>query len=343
MWRPAASTGRPARAAGRAPTVPAAWSVACSVACTAALAMAMALALVSGAAPATGATPAPTATPPADAAARGPDGLLRVPALARISDPDAYLSPAQRAALDQRLASFEAEHGSQVAVLMLASTRPEPIEDFAHRVGDAWKIGRRGIGDGVLIVVAVQDRTARIDVARSLEGAIPDLAARRLIREQMGPHFASKDYAGGINAALDGLFGLITAEALPAGPGVAAGPEPVAHRGHPDDDTLRALIPFLVGFVIAAAVLRRLLGVLGAGLAALAALGVVGFFFSSLLLGAIAGIVVFVFALVGGPLMVLQVLGGRGGFSSGGGSSGGGGFRSGGGGDFSGGGASGNW
>jgi uncharacterized protein len=305
------------------------------------------VALASGAAPAAGATPAavsaPSAAPPPDAAARGPDGLLRVPALARISDPDAYLSAAQRAALDQRLASFEAEHGSQVAVLMVASTQPEPIADFAHRVGDAWKIGRRGIGDGVLIVVAVQDRTARIDVARSLEGAIPDLAARRLIREQMGPHFASKDYAGGINAALDGLFGLITAEGLPAGPGAAAGPEPVAHRGPSGDDTLRSLIPFLVGFVIAAAVLRRLLGVLGAGLAALGALGVVGFVFSSMLLGAIAGIVVFVFALVGGPLMVLQVLGGRGGFSAGGGSSGGGGFRSGGGGDFSGGGASGNW
>jgi uncharacterized protein len=278
---------------------------------------------------------AAAAPAPADAAARGADGLVAVPALARISDPNGYLSAADRAALDARLAGFEAQHGSQIAILLLASTQPEPIADFAHRVGDAWKIGRRGIGDGVLIVVAVQDRTARIDVARSLEGAIPDLAAQRLIRERMGPRFAAGDYAGGINAALDGLFGLIQGEALPPGPG--------ARHAASSDDTLRGVLPFLVGFALLAALLRRALGVLGAGLGALGAVGVVGFFFSSLLLGAIAGIVVFVFALVGGPMMVLQVLSGRGGISSGGGFSGGGGFRSGGGGDFSGGGASGSW
>src|SRR5271169_4571416 len=78
-------------------------------------------------------------------AKRGPDGLLLVPPLARVSDPSGYLAPADRAALENKLAAFEATHGSQIAILLVASTKPEPIEDYAHRVGDVWKIGRQGI------------------------------------------------------------------------------------------------------------------------------------------------------------------------------------------------------
>ena len=101
----------------------------------------------------------------------GPDGLLLVPPLARIVDQAGVLTPPERAALDSRLARFEASNGAQVAIVIVASTGVEPIEDFANRVGSAWKIGRQGIGDGLLLVIATRDRRARIEVARSLEGA----------------------------------------------------------------------------------------------------------------------------------------------------------------------------
>ncbi len=276
-------------------------------------------------------------------APRGADGLLAVPPLARVYDPEHYLATADRAALESKLAAFEAAHGSQIAILLVASTKPEPIEDFAHRVGEAWKIGRRGIGDGVLIVVAIQDRAARIDVARRLEGAIPDAAAYRLIREQMSPHFRAKDYAGGLIATLDAMFALITAEGLPAG---AGGIEPAggAPPSTPGEDAIRSLIPFLIGGMFFGAVLRRLLGVLGTTLAAGGVAAIVAYLFSSLVLAAVAGLLVFVLASFGGPMMAAtQVLGGRGGGFLPGGMGRGGGFSSGGGGDFSGGGASGNW
>jgi uncharacterized protein len=280
-------------------------------------------------------------------AGRGPDGLLLVPPLARVSDPNSVLTAADRAALEGKLAAFEAKQGSQIAILLVPSTKPEPIEDFAHRVGDAWKIGRKGIGDGVLVVVAIQDRTARIDVARSLEGAIPDVVAGRVVRANMAPHFVNKDYAGGLNEALDVLFARIRGERLAPGPGANVGDQPArdlstGSAGNPDA-RIQSLLPFLIGGIVVGSLLRRLLGVLGAVLAAGGALALVGYLFSSLLLGGIAAVVVFVLALFGSPLMLAtQVLGGRGGFGGGFGG-GGGGFRSGGGGDFSGGGASGNW
>ncbi len=273
----------------------------------------------------------------------GSDRLLPVPPLARVSDNSAVLSPGDRAALESKLAAFEAKQGSQIAILLVPSTKPEPIEDFAHRVGDTWKIGRKGIGDGVLVIVAIQDRTARIDVARSLEGAIPDVVASRIIAANMAPHFARKDYAGGLNEALDVLFARIGGEGLAPGPG---GSDTGAVRNARDgsevnaDARIRALIPFIVGGLLVGALLRRLLGVLGAMLAAGGALAIVAYLFSSLLLGGVVAIVVFVLTVFGAPLMIAtQVLGGRGGGLGGLG----GGFRSGGGGDFSGGGASGNW
>lgn len=278
-------------------------------------------------------------------ALRGADGLLAVPPLARVYDPERYLAPADRAMLENKLAAFEAAHGSQIAILLLASTKPEPIEDFAHRVGEAWKIGRRGVGDGVLIVVAIQDRAARIDVARRLEGAIPDAMAHRLIQEKMGPRFRAKDYAGGLAATLDALFALITAEGLPAGVG-GDGPETGgAPSSAPGEDAIRTLLPFLIGGILFGVVLRRLLGMLGTLLAAAGAAALVAYLFSSLVLAGVVGLLVFVLASFASPMMLAtQVLGGRGGgFLPGGMGGGGGGFSSGGGGDFSGGGASGNW
>jgi uncharacterized protein len=279
--------------------------------------------------------------------ATGADGLQPVPPLARVTDQAGALSAADRAALSDKLRSFEAPRGAQIAIVLLPSTRPEPLEDYAHRVGEAWKIGRKGTGDGMLIVVAVKDRAARIDVARSLEGAVPDAAAARIVHNNLAPHFATKDYAGGLNEALDVIFTRIAAEGLAPGPGAAVeGAPPPGREDGNLDQRLQSLLPLLVGGLVVAGLLRRLFGVLGAMIAAGGALAVVAYVSSSLVIGLLAGLVVFVLTLIGAPMLIAtQVLGGRGGFGGGGfgGGGGGGGFRSGGGGDFSGGGASGSW
>lgn len=303
-----------------------------------------ALWLMSQLAAAQGTAPAgPQASPPAAShgggAPRGADGLLAVPPLARVTDLAGVLTPAQRAALDARLADFEAAHGSQLAVILVDSVQPEPIEDFAHRVGDTWKIGRRGIGDGVLLVAAIKDRRMRIDVALALEGAIPDVLASRIIRERIAPAFAAGDYAGGLNAGLDGLFALILGEDLPAGPGTAP-----AGRHDPADAPISQLFVGVMAFgLVVGSMLRRILGFLGALLAAGAAAALVYFLMSSALLAALGGVIVLVLSLVartgGGGFLPLPMGGGGGGSFGGSG----GGFSSGGGGNFSGGGASGSW
>ena len=274
--------------------------------------------------------------------AKEADGLLSVPPLARIVDQAGVLSPADRASLEARLARFEAEHGAQVAVVIVPSTGPEPIEDFANRVGSTWKIGRQGVGDGLLLVVATQDHRARIEVARSLEGAIPDVVAKRVIEQRMVPHFRTGDYAGGLSAALDELLVRIEQERL-------GGPPPT-QRPQAAPAHLHLLLPMLLLGVLLGSGLRRALGaggalVAGAGAGALAAVVL-----ASIALGALVGIFVFVFALVlGGAARYGHALGGPflpgpwGGGFGGGGGGGGGGFSSGGGGDFSGGGASGSW
>lgn len=282
---------------------------------------------------------------------RGADGLLVVPPLARIADSTGTLQPQERQALQDRLAAFETAHGSQIAIVMVGSTQPEPIADFANRVGGAWKIGRAKIGDGVLVVVAKDDRRVWIAVARALEGAIPDLAAKRVIREQIAPRFKNGDFAGGLNAAVDALFKLIEGEGLPAPAGVS---QRTVDAG---ESMLALLVPFVVVGVVVGALLRRVLGVPGALAAGAGSGAIAGTMLSSLLLGGLAGLVVLLFSLGAGSRMS-RALGGRrggvfvpggwgggGGFGGGwsGGSSSGGGFSSGGGGDFSGGGAGGNW
>ena len=142
--------------------------------------------------------------------------LLAVPALsAHVIDQTGTLDASQRGAMEQRLAEIEQKEGSQLVVLMVPSTAPEDIAAFANRVGNAWKIGRHEVGDGVLIVVAKNDRKMRIEVAKALEGAIPDLAAARIIDQAMKPRFRSGDFAGGLNAAIDQLAARIAGEALP--------------------------------------------------------------------------------------------------------------------------------
>ena len=283
----------------------------------------------------------------AQEAPRGADGLLAVPPLARVTDLAGALKGGDKATLEQKLAAFESARGAQIAVVIVPSTQPEPIEDYAHRIGEAWKIGRRGIGDGMLIVVATQDRRARIDVARSLEGAVPDAVARRVISETMGPRFREGDFAGGISAALDRIFRLVEGESLPTPVGVPQ------HKVDAGEDVMGVLLPFVIGGVIVGGMLRRVLGKPGALLAGGAAGGLAGFMLASLTLGIFAGVAVLLLSFFGG-MGGGRSIGGRrggvflpGGWGGGGGGGwsggGGGGWSSGGGGDFSGGGASGDW
>ncbi len=264
--------------------------------------------------------------------------LRPVPPLAgRVIDQTATLQPAQAAALDAKLAALEAQSGPQIVLLLVPATAPEDIASYAQRVADSWKIGRRDVGDGVLVVVAKDDRAVRIEVAKALEGAIPDLAARQIIDRAIVPAFRAGDYAGGLNAALDQLTARIKGEGLPV---PAARGAPRTDGGLPSE---QFLIFFFVGVAAVGGVLSMLFGrKLAAVITAGAAGGVAWWLSASLLMAIGAGIVTVLVVGVFGVGTVLQLVAmgaGRGG--SGGG--GGGGFSSGGGGDFGGGGASGRW
>ena len=270
--------------------------------------------------------------------------LQPVPALqAHVTDLTATLSAAQARALEDKLAAFEAAHGSQIVVLLLRSTAPEDIAAYAFRVADAWKIGRRELGDGVLLLVAKDDRKVRIEVARALEGAVPDLAAWRIIDGAITPAFRRGDFAGGIDAGVEALFALIRGEHLPA-PERATG----AGDGAGIED-LGALL--FVGVPMLGALLVCMLGRKPGAFATGGVTGlIVHLLTASLFLALVGGVLAVVFVLAlgiggggrggpphrgGGPII-------RGG-GLGGGGLGGGGFRSGGGGSFGGGGASGSW
>jgi uncharacterized protein len=265
---------------------------------------------------------------------RLPDGLRAVPELARVTDQTGTLSAAEQQALQDKLAAFETARGSQIAIVMVPTTLPEPISDYAQRLGDAWKIGRPKIGDGLLIVVAKDDRKVWISVAQALEGAIPDLAAARVIREAIAPRFQSNDFAGGLSAGLDSIFKLIEGEGLPA---------PAAPRQPAGADAMNRVIPFIVGGLVFGAILRRIFGRPGAVLAGVGSGVISGLALLSVVFGAIVGVIVLILALIGGLGGVVQ--GGRGPLFTPGGWSGGsgGGWRSGGGGNFGGGGAGGSW
>lgn len=293
---------------------------------------------------------APAQTPAAPAPPRGeladprsPDGTLAVPPLARVTDTAGVLDAQARAQLESKLAAFEQAKGSQIAIIVVPSTQPEPIADFTNRVGAAWKIGRRGVGDGVLMTVAVRDRRAWISVARALEGAIPDVAAARITRELMGPRFAKGDFAGGLNAGVDAVIKLVEGEGLPTPAGIPR------QRVDAGEGLLTALVPLVIFGAIVGSLLRRILGVPGAAIAGAGSGAIAGFLLSSLLIGLIAAIAVFVFSAIGrggGTGSGGRVLGGRrhgGPIIIPGGWSGGGGWSSGGGGDFAGGGGGSSW
>jgi uncharacterized protein len=271
-------------------------------------------------------------------------GEVAVPKLAaRVTDLTGTLDAGQRAGLESRLAAFEAKKGSQIAVLLVPSTQPETIEQYSIRVVDQWKLGRKGIDDGALLLVAKDDRKLRIEVGRGLEGAVPDAVANRIIAEHITPRFKEGDFYGGINAGVDRMIRVIEGEPLPA-PKSKPVLESLGQRGGLDAiDTLFGVL-FLV--VMANMVLGRMLGRVGG---AAAPGGLAGFLiwlvFSALIAGTIAAIIVFLLSLFAGSQTGRHWSSGSGWGSSGGSwsSGGGGGGFSGGGGGFSGGGSSGSW
>ncbi len=278
--------------------------------------------------------------------------VLPVPALnARVIDQTGTLDASQIAALSSRLDALERDRGSQVVVLMVPTTQPEDIASFANRVANDWKIGRRDVGDGVLLIVAKNDRQLRIEVAKTLEGAIPDLAAKRIIDGAITPGFRQDDYAGGLQAGVEQIAALIAGEALPAPASDSRG---AAGRGIGQWGDL--LVFALFALPIASAILRNVLGRKLGALATGAGVGALAFFVSaSVLIAVVAAAVGLGYALFsafapggrggrggfGGPGGWSS--GGHGGTWGGGGGLGGGGFSSGGGGNFGGGGASGRW
>ena len=264
----------------------------------------------------------------------------------RVVDLTATLDRAQQQAIAEKLAAFERAKGSQVAVLLVPTIGTETIEEFATRVTDEWKLGRAGVDDGVLFVIAKQERRMRIQTGRGVQGVLTDALSRRIIAERVSPRFRAGDFAGGIRDGVDAIIKAIEGEALPA-PAQAA---PRAKSSPAASIENFFWLAFLV-VPIAGSILRSLLGrFLGASLTS----GVTGlaawFLFGSLAIGAIAAVVAFVAVLFmgtatlsarrGGGWTSGGSWGGGGGWSSGGG--GGGGF-SGGGGGFDGGGASGGW
>jgi len=256
-----------------------------------------------------------------------------------VVDQTGTLSGGDVATLTQTLKSFSARKGSQIAVLVVPTTEGEAIEQFSIRVAEAWKIGRKKIDDGALLVVARNDRHLRIEVGYGLEGALTDATSKRIIDEDITPKFRNGDFAGGISAGVNRMIRVIDGEKLPA-------PEPAHWQSRGPFNDIDPFNPFvLVGAFILSGILRTMLGrlfgsVATGGMVGLLAWLFVGSFVAAILVGAIAfAIAMFADILPSGGV------GGRGGYGggwSGGGGSSGGGF-SGGGGSFGGGGASGSW
>jgi uncharacterized protein len=236
---------------------------------------------------------------------------------------------------------------------MVGTTQPEDIASYANRVGNAWKIGRKGVGDGVLVVVAKDDRKVRIEVAKTLEGAIPDLAAQQIIDTAITPNFRKGEFATGLHGAVDQLIARINGEALPA-------PQRPSTRpgAAPGFDWMNLAIFLFIGVSVAGGVLRAMLGrKVGSAVTGVGAGAIAFFVTSSLAIGAVAAVVALLFLLVsggggglgsrrsggwGGP-MIGGWGAGRSSGSWGGGGGGGSWGGSGGSGDFGGGGASGSW
>lgn len=267
--------------------------------------------------------------------AHAADELVAVPPLqALVTDLTATLTPEQRAGLESRLRAFDERKGSQLAVLIVPTTQPEAIEQYAIRVVEQWKLGRKKVDDGVLLLVAKNDRSVRIEVGYGLEGVLSDAITKRIINELIVPRFKQGDFFGGIDASVEQMIKLIDGEALPA---------PAGRAGDASFD-LGGMAPVLLMIVVVGGgVLRAVLGRLPGAAVTAGILGLIIWFLSGVILIALAGAVIgFVVTLLGGSSFLRGMGGGHRGGGFGGGF-GGGGFRGGGGGGFGGGGSSGRW
>ncbi len=265
------------------------------------------------------------------------------PLAARVTDLTGTLTAAEQAALEQKLAAFEARKGAQVAVLVVATTAPEAIEQYSIRVVDAWKLGRARPDDGALLLVAQDDHALRIEVGRGLEGALTDAMSNRIIEDTMVPLLRQGQFATAVNAGVEQMLRVIDGEELP----------PPEQAWQPAAELLNAL-PFLfIAFLVGSAFLRAVFGRVGGAALSGGLMGLAAFALSHLLALALGvGVVAFLVALAmglahgagwsSGGGFGHGGLGGGSGGGFGGGFGGGGGFR-GGGGSFGGGGASGRW
>jgi uncharacterized protein len=274
-------------------------------------------------------------------------GLQSIPPFeSRVTDLTGTLTAEQQAALEEKLQAFEARKGSQVAVLIVPTTKPEEIEQYSIRVVEAWKVGRKRVDDGVLLLVAKGDRHLRIEVGRGLEGVLPDAIANRITDDTVAPLFKQGDFYGGISAGAEQIIRVIDGESLPA-------PD---HKwqGRRSQNVLGALPFLLIAAFVASSVLRAIFGrTVGSALTG-GGIGLLAFLLSSVLgLAVVAGAIAFFFSLMGGMAGGQRWSShsrgggwggfGGGGFGGGGFGGGGGGFGGGGGGSFGGGGASGSW
>ncbi|MEK7345557.1 MAG: YgcG family protein [Pseudomonadota bacterium] len=245
------------------------------------------------------------------------------PLTGHVVDQTHTLTPEQQARIEQALAAFETRKGSQLAVLLVPTTQPETIEQYALRVAEQWQLGRKKVDDGAILVVAKNDRTLRIEVGYGLEGALNDATSKRIIEDTITPRFRQQDFAGGILAGVQRMVGVIDGEPLPA-PTVGLAQEPL------DEIAWIIAVGALLGFV-----LRAVLGRFPGALMTAAIVGAVTWFMLGLLsLALVAGGITLLTTWIGIAGLLRARYGGRGGP--------GGGFRGGGGG-FGGGGASGRW
>ncbi len=250
----------------------------------------------------------------------------------RVTDLTGTLDTQQVLTLESRLAQFEKEKGAQLAVLIVPTTQPETIEQYSIRVAEAWKLGRKGVDDGALLLVAKDDRRLRIEVGYGLEGALPDAIANRIIDEIIVPRFKRGDFFAGIDAGVTAMIQVINGEPLP--------PPRAAASGKYDVESL--LVGGFVLVVVVGSMLRALLGRFPAAILMGGLLGGAAWWITAqMLIALFAGVAAFLFVLFGGMSRGFTGYGG-GGFGGYGGGLGGGGF-SGGGGGFGGGGASGRW
>lgn len=259
--------------------------------------------------------------------------LAGVPKLSsRVTDLTGTLSIEQTSALENKLAEFERRKGSQIAVLMIASTQPEDIAEYGIKVADLWQVGRNSVDDGIILIIAKDDRKLRLEVGYGLEGVVPDAVAKRIIAETITPFFKKDDYAGGIDAGVTQIMQLIEGEPLPAA-------TPETNPEQADASILMVMFGgMLAGFILSLIVGRVMGGVLAASGGAILATLLYGFSFGVIMIT----LMIFFFVVVRNR---------GGGWTSGGGGFGGGGFGggsggsswSGGGGGFGGGGASGSW